>query len=312
MSPTLLVLAASIALAVLLSWLVPWLAGAAGLWVARRRGAFVRNYRGVGVPLGLGWAWVGFGVLTTIFAGVVAASPAAYGLGALVIGAALLGWLDDRFGERGTKGFGGHLGALRHLRVTTGVVKLVGIGVLSLYAAWGLPSVDLQTGGLAGIAVWLLGAAVIALTANLLNLLDLRPGRALKAYVPFALVGGAMIGVRGFVSSTSSPSDYLAVLVPVLIFLGPVLACWRADLGERGMLGDMGANAAGALAGWLLAGALPAAGLAIAAAVLLALNLASERVSFSAVIEGNAGLRWLDGLGRVRAEDDDATGETGT
>jgi hypothetical protein len=87
-----------------------------------------------------------------------------------------------------------------------------------------------------------------------------------------------------------------------LVF-GPVFAVWRYDLGERAMLGDAGANAAGALAGFLLAWQSPLWLLAVLAVVLLALNLVSERVSFSGVIERVSFLRWLDGLGRLPADD---------
>ena len=52
------------------------------------------------------------------------------------------------------------------------------------------------------------------------------------------------------------------------------------------MLGDAGANAAGVIAGWLLAVALSAWWWALAVYVLFAfaMNIASEKISFSAVI----------------------------
>jgi hypothetical protein len=95
----------------------------------------------------------------------------------------------------------------------------------------------------------------------------------------------------------------LRAVVGVVAALGPLLAVWYLDLGERAMLGDMGANALGALAGALLVEALPLPWLAACAVVLLALNLASERVSFSAVIERNGVLRRLDMLGRAPADE---------
>jgi hypothetical protein len=71
-----------------------------------------------------------------------------------------------------------------------------------------------------------------------------------------------------------------------------------ADLGERVMLGDCGANAVGALLGLRLA-ALPGRGSrAGLLGVVTALTLASEKVSFTRVIESTAGLRELDRLGR--------------
>jgi UDP-N-acetylmuramyl pentapeptide phosphotransferase/UDP-N-acetylglucosamine-1-phosphate transferase len=122
---------------------------------------------------------------------------------------------------------------------------------------------------------------LVAGTANLVNLLDLRPGRAAKA----ASIAAAA-GLRG-------PAGGL-VAGP----LGAALAVLPADLGEQVMLGDAGANALGALLG-LRAAAVPSrpvrAGLL---AVVTALTLASERISFTRVIEATPGLRELDRLGR--------------
>ncbi|RBY78824.1 hypothetical protein DQ238_12130 [Geodermatophilus sp. TF02-6] len=129
-----------------------------------------------------------------------------------------------------------------------------------------------------------LTTGLVAGTANLVNLLDLRPGRAAKAATLLAAAG-----LRG-------PAGTL-VAGP----LGAGLAVLPADLGERVMLGDCGANAVGALLGLRLA-ALPGrrarAGLL---AGVVALTLASERVSFTRVIEATPGLRGLDRLGRRRA-----------
>jgi hypothetical protein len=70
------------------------------------------------------------------------------------------------------------------------------------------------------------------------------------------------------------------------------------DLGERVMLGDCGANALGALLGLRLA-ALPGRGSRAALlGAVVALTLASEKVSFTQVIEATPGLRELDRLGR--------------
>jgi len=66
------------------------------------------------------------------------------------------------------------------------------------------------------------------------------------------------------------------------------------------MLGDAGANALGAVVGALLLAG-PMWLLWAAAAVLLALQLASERVSFTRVIESNRVLRAADRLGRPDA-----------
>ena len=205
-------------------------------------------------------------------------------------------------------------------------MKLLGIGTLALIAGASAAarvgrlnftsSISRQPGWsvAVGLGAWLLGALVIALSANFVNLTDLRPGRALKTYSLLVLLGVCCdrvapvvhlrrhrtlpeCGTRSDDRGRSSGALVLAVLL-----LGPVVAVWRYDLGERAMLGDAGANAMGALAGYVLASSLPLWLLAIVAAILLALNLASEHVSFSRVIEERPLLRWIDGLGRLPAD----------
>lgn len=298
----------TILVAAVLLWVVP--AAAAHLAVSRERrlSRGVRNYRGVRVPLGLGWAWLAWAAVAAAVALVTRADATASLAPLLVAGAAGLGWLDDRYGAGGPKGFRGHLSALAHGRLTTGLAKLVGVGVLALMYAWPLRLAG--AGRVTGYAHWLLAASVIALTTNVVNLLDLRPGRALKAYVLVATAVVLAFAVR-VLPPPPAWLGGLAVAGTALSFLGPAIACLPMDLKERAMLGDMGANAAGALAGSLLASALPLPGLVVALVVLLALNLASERVSFSAVIEGNGVLRWIDGLGRRGGVTAGRDGETG-
>ena len=64
------------------------------------------------------------------------------------------------------------------------------------------------------------------------------------------------------------------------------------------MLGDTGANAAGALLGTALVEATGRRGRVAALVVLAGLTLASERVSFTKVIESTPGLREFDAWGR--------------
>jgi UDP-N-acetylmuramyl pentapeptide phosphotransferase/UDP-N-acetylglucosamine-1-phosphate transferase len=218
----------------------------------------------------------------------------------LVLGAFALGFADDVFGDGSEKGFRGHLKALASGRLSTGGLKLLGIGLLALATAATLGGAEAGGGPWhVTAAITVLGTLAIALSANLVNLTDLRPGRALKVY---SLLATGLLGWWAFVYLTGGGS-WTDVAAAFAVLLGPVLAVWRFDVRERAMLGDAGANAAGALAGWLacivLATWVP---LAIYVVVLLALNLASEKFSFSRVIEGNAVLSWLDDLGRLPAE----------
>jgi len=66
------------------------------------------------------------------------------------------------------------------------------------------------------------------------------------------------------------------------------------------MLGDAGANAFGALLGLATAATLPRPARLAVLAGIVGLTLASEKVSFTAVIESHPVLRRLDEWGRVR------------
>jgi hypothetical protein len=79
---------------------------------------------------------------------------------------------------------------------------------------------------------------------------------------------------------------------------GATLGVLAPDLAGRSMLGDTGANAAGALVGTALLDTTGRRGRLLALAGLTALTLASERVSFTRVIESTPGLRELDAWGR--------------
>jgi len=208
------------------------------------------------------------------------AARARAALAAAGTGAAAFGGYDDLAGSGSRRGFRGHLGALAHGEVTTGAVKLGGIG------ATGLVSAMLLGGGPADVAV---NAGLVAGGANLLNLFDLRPGRALKV----ALASGTLlaVGARG---GPSRAGALPAVAAP----LGAAAALLPEDLGERAMLGDAGANALGALLGVAAAASLSRPVRLALLAAITGLTAASEVVSFTAVIERTPALRWLDMLGR--------------
>jgi hypothetical protein len=193
-----------------------------------------------------------------------------------VAGAAAFGVLDD-LAERGSsKGLRGHLGALARGEVTTGGVKVAGIG------ATGLAASLLALGPRARARDVLPAAALVAGCANLANLFDLRPGRALKIAL---LPAPAALG--------PTPAGALVAAVA-----GPAVALLPEDLGERAMLGDGGANAAGALLGLAIVAAAPPRVRLGALAAVVALTLASEKVSFTRVIEATPVLRELDMAGR--------------
>jgi hypothetical protein len=202
-------------------------------------------------------------------------------------GAAVFGGYDDLRGNGDSRGFGGHLGALRTGKLTTGIVKIAGIGATGLAAALtagpqpATGAADGATPAALTLADALINAGLVAGGANLLNLFDLRPGRAIKA----ATLAGALLA--------ASPGGRTASAAPV----SAAVALLPEDLAERSMLGDAGANALGAMLG-VAAAKLPRPARVGALAVVIGLTAASEKVSFTKVIERTGPLRWLDMLGR--------------
>ncbi|MGH3322488.1 MAG: hypothetical protein ACRDN9_20390 [Streptosporangiaceae bacterium] len=231
------------------------------------------NHRGEPVTLLAGPACVA-GVATGVAVTPCVPPRVRMAVGLAALGAGGLGAYDDLTPSGAAKGFKGHLGALARGEVTSGAVKLCGIGVTGLAAG------ALVARRPADVLVC--GAAVAG-SANLVNLFDLRPGRAIKVGLLAALPLLCVPGPAG--AAAAAP-------------LGAAVALLPDDLGERAMLGDAGANALGAALGVAVSARLPTRGRLAAVGVLAGLTAASEVVSFTRVIEAVAPLRWADGLGR--------------
>jgi UDP-N-acetylmuramyl pentapeptide phosphotransferase/UDP-N-acetylglucosamine-1-phosphate transferase len=238
------------------------------------------NHRGVRLGAVLGGPLVAAGLcgaVALMFSEVDGASRAAGAYVVILLGLGMAGLWDDLRGDERPKGFKGHIGAARSQSLTGGMVKLLAGGI-----AGSVSSLLLESGLLEVIS----GAAIVALSANLINLFDRAPGRALKVsligLVPLFFVAPALwkVGAAGLA--------------------GGVAGLFPFDLRERGMLGDTGANPLGAVIGLGLALALPAGGQAVAVIALLAANLASERWSFSQGIRAVRPLAMLDDLGRQK------------
>lgn len=199
-----------------------------------------------------------------VFAGVLAPI-------ALLFSAGL--W-DDLRGTEHARGFTGHLEAARARRLTGGVVKAIAgliAGVCAgavLSSGWGIVQF----------------ALLVPLAANFVNLTDRAPGRAGKVSLAIGLPLLAL-----------GHPDWAAIGA---CFLGALVSGLPLDLGEKAMLGDAGANPLGGILGLGLAWSLPLAWGWVAIGILLALNLASERWSYSTVVTRVGPLNWVDRLGR--------------
>jgi hypothetical protein len=248
------------------------------------RGIRVPNYRGrplpvvLGVSLGVALAAPGLAVLVVFALGGHGGPEHAGRLLLLLAGGAtvfLAGVYDDlRPGH--ARGLIGHLRQLARGRLTAGGVKLLA-GVAG--AALAAMAVDVSGWAL------LLGIPAAAGATNALNLLDVAPGRALKAFVAAAAL----------LTMASWRSDGAIVEAAGL---GGALALLPLDLGERAMLGDAGANLLGYLVGVGLLASLSARGLGVALAVVLAVHIAAETVTLSRIIRAVPPLRWVDDAGR--------------
>lgn len=254
--------------------------------------------------------WEGPAVVLGLLAGATSAQ-----LFAAVSGAALAGALDDHGRPSSAKGLTGHLRELRHGRVTTGTGKLLLLTATGVSASLlGEPE---RTRRGSAVPHWprrswldrLSYAALVAGCANLTNLLDLRPGRALKTVLLTAL---PLLGTSRTASNRPGPHGRGTGQGPrrrpaadttgsAGVVLGAAAAALADDLTARTMLGDTGANALGAATGVALSEGCGRRGRLVALAVVTALTLASERVSFTAVIGRTPVLRELDAWGRTVA-----------
>src|SRR5579875_3554225 len=157
---------------------LPWL----GERLLRRWGHLQTNFRGVAIPQSFGavvllQAFLLFCLLAMLWPQ-QRQQFLSWGLLCVVFG--LLGLADDLWGTPDFRGFRGHLRALfQNGKLTTGLLKAVGGGLFALGFSYenfapNWPRV-------------VLGGLVIALSANAINLLDLRPGRAIAVFLVVAL-----------------------------------------------------------------------------------------------------------------------------
>jgi hypothetical protein len=250
--------------------------------------ALVRtNYRGRTVPTAVGlllpvallMVEAGRALAGALGAGSAAISTDRVLVIATALGFALVGAVDDVAGDDRHRGLRGHLGALAAGRMTTGMFKLVAGAALAIVV---VAPIDGRAPGRL-----LADAALVALAANVGNLLDLAPGRVIKAAVATFAVVALLARVR-------------AVLADVAVVIGAGFGLLGDDLGERLMLGDAGANVLGAVMGLGLVLSTRPAVRTVALVVVAILNLLGEVASFTRVIDAVPPLRALDRAGRRR------------
>jgi len=248
------------------------------------------NYRGVRLSFPGGIAIVATAVLVvgfwSGFVWIAKLNPFDWGVGTNLtypLGVALLGLVDDLLAGT-SRGWRGHGRAVLGGEFSTGALKALGSLALALYVLQGTAP---------GVGEYVLAVALLVLTTNLFNLLDLRPGRSAKAF----LLLGVLLSVIAWHGRFPAEAgiDPLWVLGPLA---APILVVGFFDLKERTMLGDVGANVIGAVAGLWLLYAFDTTGQLIALAVVLAITVYGEFRSLNALIERTPLLREIDSIGR--------------
>jgi UDP-GlcNAc:undecaprenyl-phosphate GlcNAc-1-phosphate transferase len=255
-------------------------------------GYTVQNYRGAPLACPLGIVIVAavalaLGALEAIHVLGIRDQPVVTVGATFVLGVAALGLFDDAYSGP-SRGWRGHGRAVLKGGLPTGALKAVGTLGLAAYVAS-----DAQSSVDTDVLPWLLTVAVLVLSTNLLNIVDLRPGRAVKAFVLVAIGTTIAAGTE---------------LVEVFgAYIGAILVVGVYDLRERGILGDTGANLIGAVAGLMLVSAITSTlGLAVCTAVLLGITAYGEFRSISAFMERTPGFRHLDSIGRIHNPRKDA------
>lgn len=235
-----------------------------------------KNFRGETIPAGAGLVLVPAAIVAYLYEAHLGSWPQSWVLLAGIVGFGIVGLVDDLYGNRRAGGFRGHLGLLRQGKVSTGLAKMVIGGLLSL-----------ALGGVIaryGLVMTVLNGLVISLTANLINLLDLRPGRAVSCF---------WVGLLAvLVSSLGHNVGWRFVLV----IAAPVAWLTWEDRRARLMLGDAGSNALGACLGVLVACEVGAIAKLVVVALLVGVHVYSEKHSISRLIEENRALRGVDRL----------------
>lgn len=235
------------------------------------------NFRGEGIPSGAG-SVVYIGSLAAITASLLFLPGEIRQKSILFLfvmsGYTLLGLVDDIWGCGSCRGLAGHFKSLVEGRPTTGSVKALAGGIMALYAS-------AVSGPLLLVP---LNALVIALSVNMINLLDLRPGRAGKGFLALGILMAAAFPLR-------------MEMILLAAVAGCLLAYLPADLQARAMMGDTGANALGAVIGITAVWIFDIKMKVLYLAVLLLLHVIAEKYSLTGIIASNRVLNYLDMLG---------------
>jgi len=244
-------------------------------------GRLVKNYKGEMIPQGIGIIFSIYSLLWYILFLLLFNNNTTDTLliQFAITAVCFIGFIDDMLGTRDVLGFKGHFKSLLRGRLTTGTLKAI-IGLLvSFVISLSITSNPLET---------VTNTLIIALLTNFFNLLDLRPGRAIKVYIFTFLV--ILIGLI--------ITHRAAAVLPFIPLVGSIIGYMPYDLKARCMMGDAGSNVLGISVGVLVVLILSWHIKAAVLAFLIGIHIFTEKYSLTDVIKNNRLLNYLDNLGR--------------
>nr|WP_314277233.1 glycosyl transferase [uncultured Peptostreptococcus sp.] len=237
------------------------------------------NYRGDMIPVGLGIVFIPTLVVNSIiliYSNIISDKIILiYMLLFACIAMSFVGIVDDILGDRSVSGLLGHFKALYKGKLTTGAFKALMGGFVGL--AIGVT----MTKSIPSIIVTTL---VVALSTNMMNLFDLRPGRAIKVYIVLSIII--------FIASAKFHREVMMTLIPA------VIAYFYYDLKALTMMGDAGSNVLGVSIGVFIVLSFNFLVQLVCLILLIAMHIITEKISLTKFIEDNKFLNYIDKLGR--------------
>ena len=250
------------------------------------------NYKNEMIPVGMGIVFLPMIIINSIILGFVTlnniwfVSSSNYNLNIVwllclalyifsIMAMFFAGALDDLIGNRNVSGLKGHFKSLFKGELTTGGFKALFGGFVGLVVSVCISS---------SIVDIIVNTLIIALSTNLMNLFDLRPGRAIKAYL--------VIMIPIYITLTGYTKVFPLLILP------NVLAYFNTDLKARGMMGDTGSNVLGISIGVLMALGYGIKDRLAWLVFLILMHLITEKFSLTKIIEKNRVLKFIDNLGR--------------
>ncbi|MGB9813850.1 MAG: UDP-N-acetylmuramyl pentapeptide phosphotransferase [Thermovenabulum sp.] len=230
-----------------------------------------KNYKGVEIPTAGGIIFIIVNSIMSIFLFTIFTifSERLFILlnliGTLTMG--IFGLIDDTFGQRNVKGFRGHFFSFFKGNLTTGVLKAV-FGFLISFLISFVKNID-------NIYFLILDTFFICFFINIINLLDMRPGRACRFYLVLSIL--AMI-IEFYKKSFYRIWLMLPLFCSVFVFL-------PYDVGEKIMMGDTGANVLGINLGIIYSWILPPNIKLILLSLLIFVNVLAEKYSISKILD---------------------------